>query len=369
MSPKAIGSGNGKLGLREISAAAHVSVATVSRVLNGNNRVDPALQRTVLDTASKLGVDLSQRNKTKALAFLLSNRTVMHSFHSRILLGAEAYCAARGWDMVFHCFNYSPQVPWKELHLPKAVQHRDVVRAVILAGTTSTNLLELLNNKGIAHVVLGNNVIGEPRNLKTDVVFSDDLNGSQDMTRYLISLGHRSIWFVGNTHLPWFARCYQGYCDGMAEAGLTPQRSSIDTADDAESGYLGVKSLLVRKEPVTAIFAGNDETAHGVYKGIRDSGLRIPEDISIVGCDDTIGGLLYPRLTTIREFPEQIGKQMVEMILNRVAEPTLAPQTVTIPTEMIKKDSCRSLLSAQDVAADETLVPATMKNSASNRYA
>lgn len=351
---------SGRLGLREIASAAHVSVATVSRVLNGSNRVDADLQRNVLKAASKLGIDLSQRNKAKALAFVLSNRAVMHSFHSRILLGAEAYCAERGWDMVFLSFAYSCYVPWKELHLPKAVQHRDVVRAVILAGTTSTNVLELLNNKGITHVVLGNNVIGEAKDLKTDTVFSDDIHGSLDITRYLIGLGHRHIWFVGNTRLPWFARCFEGYTRAMIQAGLTPRQSSIDSEDDNETGYLATKSLFSRKEPVTAIFAGNDQTAHGVYKGIRDSGLQIPDDISVVGCDDTIGALLYPRLTSIREFPEQIGKRMVEMILNRIADPTLEPQSITIPTELILRDSCRSLVSAGDGLADNSLARITI---------
>jgi DNA-binding LacI/PurR family transcriptional regulator len=346
---------NEKLGLREIATAANVSVATVSRVLNGSNRVDPDLQRSVLKAASRLGIDLSKRNKAKALAFLLSNRAVMHSFHSRILLGAEAYCAEHGWDMVFLSFAYSRHVPWKELHLPKAVQHRDVVRAVILAGTTSTNLLELLNNKGITHVVLGNNVIGKSKDLDADTVFSDDIDGSREMTRHLIGLDHRHIWFVGSTRLPWFARCYEGYRQVMVENGLEPQLSSIDSEDDHESGYLGAKSLFSRREQVTAIFAGNDQTAHGVYKGIRDCGLRIPEDISVVGCDDTIGALLYPRLTTIREFPEQIGKAMVEMILNRIADPTLKPQSITIPTELIVRESSRSLAPATDGLADDSI--------------
>jgi DNA-binding LacI/PurR family transcriptional regulator len=352
---KSVRSRNGKLGLREIASAAQVSVATVSRVLNGSNRVDPDLQRSVLKAASRLGIDLSQRNKAKALAFLLSNRTVMHSFHSRILQGAEAYCAERGWDVVFLSFAYSRHVPWKELHLPKAVQHRDVIRAVILAGTTSTNLLELFNNKGIAHVVLGNNVIGESKALNTDTIFSDDVAGSQDMTRHLISLGHKHIWFVGNTRLPWFARCYEGYSRAMLEAGLTPQLNSIDTEDDTESGYLGAKSLFSSKEQVTAIFAGNDQTAHGVYKGIRDSGMRVPDDVSVVGCDDTIGALLYPRLTTIREFPEQIGKRMVEMILTRIADPTLERQSITIPTELIMRESCRSLERPTNGPSDDLL--------------
>jgi DNA-binding LacI/PurR family transcriptional regulator len=204
-------------------------------------------------------------------------------------------------------------------------------------------------------VVLGNNIIGEPSELKSDIVFSDDINGGQDMTQYLIGLGHRRICFVGNTRLPWFARCYEGYCRTMIEAGLEPLQSSIDTEDDSESGYLGVKSMLTRNEPVSAIIAGNDHTARGVYKGVRDSGLRIPDDISVAGCDDTIGAWLYPRLTSVREFPEQIGRQMAEMILNRIADPTLPQQSVTIPTELIKRDSCRPLPAFEEVPSDGVL--------------
>ena len=342
-----------KLGLREIAAAANVSIATVSRVLNGNSRVDPAIQRAVLEVASKLDFDSSQRNKAKALAFLLSNRAMLHPFHSRILIGAEAYCAAHGWDLVFLSFNYLANVPWKELHLPNVVQRHDVVRGVILAGTTSTNLLELLDHKGIAFVVLGNNIIGEPKNLKNDVIFSDETQGGQDMTRYLISLGHRNICFVGNTRLPWFARAYEGYRRAMEDAGLMPRQSSIDSEDDTEIGYLGTKSLLASGDPVTAIFAGNDFSAHGVYKALRDSGLSIPDDMSVAGCNDTVGAWLYPGLTTIREFPEQLGRHMVELLLNRIAKPNLEPQRVTIPTEFIKRDSCRSIITTPETAFNE----------------
>jgi DNA-binding LacI/PurR family transcriptional regulator len=134
----------------------------------------------------------------------------------------------------------------------------------------------------------------------------------------------------------------------MDELGLAPVNSSIDSEDDDEIGYLGTKSLLARGEPVTAILAGNDATAHGVYKALRDSGLEIPDDISVAGCDDTVGMWLYPRLTTIREFPEQLGKQMVEMILNRIANPDQEPQLITIPTEIIKRDSCRPISASSD---------------------
>lgn len=330
-----------KVGLRDIAAAAHVSVATASRVLSGNTRVARHIQHTVLEQAKKLGIDPSARNKTKTLAFLLSNRAMLHAFHSRILSGAEAHCAANGWDMVFLSFNYSPHVPWSELHLPRVVQRQDVVRAVILAGTSSVNLLKLLSHKGIPFVVLGNNVMGDAQDVREhDAVFADDIQGGEDATRYLIGLGHRKIGFVGNTRLPWFARCFEGYRRAMEEHDLALHKSSADSEDEVESGYLGAKSLIARDDSITAVLAGNDPTAHGVYKALRDRGLRIPDDVSVIGCDDTVGIWLSPALTTTREFPEQLGKQMVELVLKRIGNPEHDPQNLIVPTQLIKRDSC-----------------------------
>jgi DNA-binding LacI/PurR family transcriptional regulator len=344
-----------RVGLRDIATAAGVSVATVSRVLNGNKRVDPEIQKNVLNAAAELNFDLSQRVKSQALAFLLCNRTMLHTFHSRILAGAEEYCAARGWDVLYLSFSYSPNVPWKELHLPRVMQRNDAVRGAILAGTNSVNLIELLEHRGITFAVLGNNVMNEQEIVKHDVVFSDDVQGGYDITRHLIGLGHRHIGFVGNTRLPWFSRCFMGYRRAMDEAGLVPLQSDIHSEDDAEIGYLGTKSLLAGNEAVTAIFAGNDPTAHGVYKALRDGGLRIPHDISVVGCNDTIGAWVYPGLTTVREFPEELGKHMAQLVLNRIAEPGQAPQSVTIPTELIKRDSCRSIISENNVGGERTI--------------
>jgi DNA-binding LacI/PurR family transcriptional regulator len=330
-----------KVGLKQIAAEAKVSIATVSRVLNGNNRVDPAIQMAVLDAAAKFDLDLLQRNKAKALAFLLSNRVMLHPFHSRILSGAEAYCAAQGWDIVFLTFNYPLNAHWDRLHLPKILERRDVIRAVMVAGTNSGNLIELLEHEGLPYVALGNNIFNLGPISKGDLVYSDETRGAGDMTRYLLGLGHRDIWFAGNTRLPWFARCFAGYGQAMDDAGLPPRYLSVNSENDAEVGYIATKSLIARGERVTAIFAGNDATAHGVYKGLRDCGLRIPDDISVSGCDDTVGEWLHPGLTTIREFPEQLGKQMAELILSRIAKPALEFREITVPTELIKRESCQ----------------------------
>ena len=341
-----------KVGLREIAQLAGVSLATVSRVLNGNTRVDESLQKMVLDAATKLDIDVSSRNKTKALAFLLSNRAMVHAFHSRVLIGAEAHCTALGWDMVFLSYNYSLNVSHRELHPPRILQRHDAVRAVILAGTNSMNMLRFLKDKNITFAVLGNNVMDATDDLNEhDVVFADDIQGAYDMTHYLITLGHRQIGFVGNLRLPWFARCFAGYRRAMDSAGLSHLLNSTDSEDDVESGYLGTKSLLAQHKNITAILAGDDPTAHGVYKALRDSGLRIPEDISVCGCNDTVGSWGHPPLTTIREFPEQLGKQLAEVVLKRIESSSLDPQRVTVPTELVKRDSCRPILVAPELAA------------------
>ncbi|MGH9586138.1 MAG: LacI family DNA-binding transcriptional regulator [Acidobacteriaceae bacterium] len=330
-----------KVGLREIAEAAHVSMATASRVLNGNWRVDGNIQKAVKAEAKKLGFDLSKRYKNKTLAFLLSNREMLHVFHSRILSGAEAQCTARGWDMVFLSCRYSQHTPWNDLHLPQIIGRSDLIRGVILAGTNSTNLLELLRHKGITFSVLGNNVIGEGAQLEEcDAVYADDIQGGLDATQHLLRLGHRHIWFVGNSRLPWFARFLDGYRRAMSEAGEPARENSIDSEDDAECGYLGTKSLLARSEEVTAIVAGNDQIAGGVYKALRDKGLSVPNDISVVGCDDTVGTWLYPALSTTREFPEFLGKNLVETVLRRIEDPDQTPQRITVPTEFIRRDSC-----------------------------
>ena len=346
----------GKAGVREVAELAKVSVATVSRVLNGSSNVDPSTQRTVLDAAAKLDIDVFGRSRTKALAFLLCNRAMLHPFHSRILVGAEAHCAAHGWDMVFLSFNYSPQDSWKELRLPKVIQRRDTVRAMILAGTNSTNLFELLDRKGITFAVLGNTVIGDLEVLKNqDAVFSDDVQGGEDMTRYLIGLGHRNIGFVGNVRLPRFARSFAGYRRAMDVANLPQRLNSPVSEDNTEIGYIGAKSLLTQDNSVTAILAGNDQTAYGIYKALRDSGLRIPGDISVAGCDDTVGKWLHPSLTTIREFPEQLGQHLAELVLNRISRHDLPPQHMTLPTEFVKRDSCRSIPAPKETASDASL--------------
>lgn len=327
--------------LRVIAEAIKVSPSTVSRALAGGAGVSSEIQERVRSAALELGIDLNDKVKSKIVAFILSNRGVLHPFHSRILVGAEAYCAEQGFDLLLVLsFGYQFNTRWKELHLPQALQRRSLVRGVILAGVNSPNFLTLLSEKAVPFAVLGNNVIGEWKPQNYDVVYSDDVRGAYEMTRYLQSMGHRDIAFIGNQQFPWFVRCAEGYRRAMEEANLFPRFGGIRADDAVEVGYLSTKSILSQGEPVSAIFAGSDETGRGVYKALMEFGRRIPDDVSVAGMGDVEGAILNPQLTTAREFPEQLGEHMAEMVINRIAHPDLPARQITIPTEVVKRQSC-----------------------------
>jgi LacI family transcriptional regulator len=255
--------------------------------------------------------------------------------------------------MLFLTFVYLATPAWKELHLPLILRRRDIVRGAILSGTNSQNLLVSLARRGLPFVVLGNNVIGEWQPDNYDVVWSDDIGGAYEVTRYLQSLGHRDIWHIGNYHLPWFARCYQGYSRAMAEAGLPCHVGGQHSVLAEEIGYLATKSILARHEPASAIVAGSDVVALGVYKALADCGVRVPDDISVVGQGDAGAEGLHPLLTTVQEFPEQVGSYMAEMLLNRVGQLDLPCQHLTIPTKLVRRESCRSVPSIPRVVRQE----------------
>lgn len=330
-----------KATLREVAKSAGVSLATVSRIVNGSARVGGDLHERVREAALRLGVDLHHSSRSRSVAFVLSNRDMLHSFHSRVLVGAQNECAFRGWDMLFLCFSYGLGVAAKDLELPLVLRRRDVARGVVLAGNNSQNLVAALQERGFPFAVLGNNFLGQPPAAGGDSIYSDDAQGAFDMTCYLQSLGHRHIAYVGNRRMPWLERCQKGYLQAMQKAGLDPCIQDIDSSSEREIGYLAAKILLGKPQRPTAIFAGTDPIASGVYKAAADSSLKIPEDVSVAGCNDTHGDLLYPRLTTVREFPEQLGKQLVDMLLTRIDNPELDPRAVTIPTELVKRESCR----------------------------
>lgn len=150
-----------------------------------------------------------------------------------------------------------------------------------------------------------------------DNLFVDNRAAAQAATRHLLERGHRSVAMIAGPGGPNSARV-AGYERALVDAGLYPR--VVHAADFAtEPGTLAMKELLRHEPRPTAVFAANDLLAVGALVAVRDSGLRVPEDVAIVGFDDIdIAALVTPRLTTVRQFQDRLGRRAAEMLFERL---------------------------------------------------
>ncbi|WP_039910939.1 substrate-binding domain-containing protein, partial [Amycolatopsis vancoresmycina] len=158
----------------------------------------------------------------------------------------------------------------------------------------------------------------------------------------LASLGHRRIATItgprGNA--PAAART-EGYRRGLAEAGLEAHENLVVTGDFyRESGFVGLRRLLTRKDPPTAVFAASDEMAVGALLAARAAGLRVPDDLAVVGFDDIeVASLVDPALTTVAQDKPGFGTAAAGALM-AMLERTTTPEPVLLPTKLVVRDSC-----------------------------
>lgn len=339
-----------KITLQAVAAQAKVSLATASRVVNKTGRVSPDLERRVRTALLKLGATAQPSARTHTLCFLLANRPMLHPFHAQVLMGAHAFAAERSNHILFYPFDYRPDTAPGDIQLPTLFRERRLVDGYILGGLNSPNLLQLFKESGVPLAVLGDNVRGPWASGEFDVVWMDHVGGTYELTKYLQGLGHRNICVLGNRHLP-TARYMQGYEQAMREAGLTAQVVEGDSQNERETGYILTKTLLSQKRGLTALMAQTDTIAHGAFDAIWDFGLRIPEDISVAGFGDRPEAVaLNPALTSVAGYPDQVGRRLAEFVLRRIDEPGIKPQSVTLPTRLIKRESCGTVTGPREAA-------------------
>jgi len=259
------------------------------------------------------------------------------------LMGAEAFCAERDYGLLFLPLQYSLTLDKNHLSLPEILLRKTVVAGAIVAGTNSQAMLELLTDHEFPWVVLGNNVTGDWPHSAARSIFFDDIRGAYELTNYLISLGHVHIGFAGNLNLPWYFRRFQGYRNAIEEAGLKVISSDLRTLDGEEMGYLGSRLILQQHPRPTAIFAADDPAGRGVYRAARDLDLKVPEDLTVAGFNDTPdAAALHPPLTTVKVFTEELGRQAGELLFKQIAEPDVAAPSVVLPTQLIRRESSSS---------------------------
>lgn len=335
--------------IHDVAADAKVSTATVSRVLNEPWRVSPDARDRVTSSIEKLGYTpnlrarLLARGDSGTICFLLSNRPFLHSIHTQVLQGAADRANALGVQIVYAACSYSPDTPPSEIEMPRILAARGLIDGAIVAGTNYPNMLQAIDELGLPKVVFGTNLIGCED--APGAIYVDDESGGYLATKHLISLGHKQIRFIGDVSLPWYGRRYEGFVRAMREAGLEPQPSvgnrdvTERTITELAMGTNAANELCDRSEPFTALFAAGDMAAVGAMRALAARGIKVPNDVSVVGFnDEEMSQIAEPPLTTIRIPTERIGAQCVDLI-RKMLETDNSPAPATVPVELITRES------------------------------
>ncbi|HZX02107.1 LacI family DNA-binding transcriptional regulator [Kribbella sp.] len=334
--------------VKDVAAASGVSATTVSRVLAGNYPVSAATRARVLKAVRELDYVINAQARalvgggTKTVAFIVHD-LVGPSF-AYVGQGVEQQATAEG-RLCLVCATHGD--PERELELVELMREQQAEAVVLVGGRVNSRsyveramqIAHALDKSGSRLVLCGSPPLGP--DVPATVVEYDNEGGAYAVTSYLISLGHRDIAFLGagepghttiDGRLRGFERAHEAH-----QLPMTPHRTRAITFD-RESGYQATRDLLSGDRTFTAIFAATDVVASGVLVALREAGLRVPEDVSVVGYDDIpLARDLTPELTTVHVDYEELGRTAVRYALNR--DRHAMSQHTVIGTHVIIRDS------------------------------
>ena len=326
--------------IKFIARKAGVSPATVSRVLNGTKPVSKALQARVLEEVERYGYRPNSlargliQGKSSLIGVIVPN--VSDLFHAKVISGIEAGANEHGYNVILSNIYTDME---RQKRAFAILRERRVDGIILLHENTPRQMEEILPLVEVPLVLASVNVPGSC----LPTVGIDDERAAYDTVSYLIRLGHRRIGgiFVSDSYTLNDLR-RRGYLRAMAEHGLpVEERYMVTAACTMEEGEAAAEQLFRETPPPTALFCVADELALGAANYLLDRGYRLPEDVSITGFDDiNLASVLRPKLTTIHQPMEEIGRRAAGMLLSLMKGTPLEQTHVVLPHRLIVRESC-----------------------------
>jgi LacI family transcriptional regulator len=325
--------------MKRIAEELGVSITTVSKVLNHHADIGTETRARVLAKVEELGYrpnavarSLTLR-RTHTLGVVIPD--LMHSFFVEVVAGLEAAVSARGYGLLLCSSGENPGKERAELDMLRARQVDGIVLAS--AHPSNTDVLERITAAGGALVMIDRD---DYPGLRCHRVMTDDEEVGRLATNHLIDRGHRAIAHIAGPSIVHAKRREAGYRDIMTTRGVGPALVVPGGFMDAD-GYRAMQHLLEMQPRVDAVFAVNDPAAIGAMKAIWEAGLRIPEDIAVVGAGDIAhGDLLRVPLTTVSWSKEALGRQAAELLLDQMGPHPVGPfQRVVLPPRLVVRSS------------------------------
>jgi len=329
----------------DVAEKAGVSIKTVSRVLNNEPHVKEDLRRRVRQAADEVGYIPSTTARQLRGGRSYSIHMISHSHRSSyvntVQFGAVQACQSRGYHLMISLVENISEMDWGQLHAKFArLMETSRPDGLLLVPPLSNDqrLSEVLREFDVNVVRVG------PHDLSDSIrtVMIDERAAARDLTNYLIDRGHRSIAFQrGKEDQNATQERFRGYRDALAAAGL-PFRPELVLPGTFEfaSGLEAGDELLKRTDRPSAVFAANDDMAAGIITAAHRLGVSVPEDLSVVGFDDSeVAEKTWPALTTVRQPLLEYGAVAVARLIEAMGEGCTAEKTECLNYELIERDS------------------------------
>lgn len=325
---------------RDVANRAGVSQATVSMVLSGNaDNLPEETVRRIREAADALGYVpnfLARALKTQlTMTIACVVPDIANPFYPALIRGVQKVAQAAGYDVV--ALN-TDGTPANERHIVEwALRGRvDGIVGVFFALTVAD--LRVLVDRSVAIVrIESSRKTGGP--LPIDDIFVDSHAASAAVVEHLVARGHRRIAMVAGVGGPQAVRV-EGYRDALLRAGLEPLVVTGNGFTE-DAGLEAARELLDRGETPDAIFAANDLLAVGVIRALREHGLRVPEDVAVVGFDNIdAAALVTPPLTTVTQFQDRLGERAAEILIERLQGRREGPGiALEMPYALVERES------------------------------
>jgi LacI family transcriptional regulator len=325
--------------IREVAEIAKVSPTTVSHVVNNTRFVSDDVRTRVVAAMRELNYRPNalarslRRGETHTLGLILPDSA--NPFFAEVGHAIEGAAFALGYSVIL-CNTENDDN--KERLYTEVLENKQVDGMIFVAAGENHEAISAIGKNGLPLVVVDRDMCS----LELDTVTTDNHHGGMIATQHLLSLGHQIIGCItGPSNITPSAERVTGYNSALRQAGILVEESLLVRGDfHAPSGYSAAMQILQRHLRPTAIFVCNDMMAIGALRAAAQLGLRVPEDVAIVGFDDIeLASYTTPPLTTVAQPKQEIGQLAVKLVFERMGSPSLPPRHNVLSTRLIIRES------------------------------
>lgn len=331
--------------IRDIAKQAEVSLSTVSFALNNPERVGANTRHHVLRIAREIGYSRIKKLKKRGYIGIITDdyyNFLFGEFYNWVVFGILDELKKRNLNVLVESTGNDPEC------FPKMIT-KSLVDGVLFLGKSNRDLIYISQQKGIPMVLVGHPM----PEVELHTIVPDGRSGAFQATNHLIELGHKKIAMIIGEPMydPITAERVEGYRFALSKAGILETKEYIVEADygKPETAIEAAKKLLDLPDPPTAIFCASDSLAYRAYQAIKEKGLKIPKDISVVGFDDIsapeYAQLPEPALTTVHVDRKLLGKNSVDILFDIIQNPVKTAYKYSLPVSLATKKSSAPLKS------------------------